>query len=116
MEKIWAPWRSHTSMQEGYNKWECLFCGLSESKNDIENLIINRSQYCFTVMNLYPYNSGHLMVAPYRHTAEFENLTTDEMMNINIEVQIAVKVLKEIYNPEGFNIGLNLGQAAGAGP
>lgn len=115
MEKIWAPWRSHDRMQEGYEKWDCLFCGIASSKEDRKNLVLARSEHSITIMNLYPYNSGHVMVAPYRHTAEFETLTTEEILDIGRAVQKAVSVLKRIYHPNGFNIGFNLGEAAGAG-
>ncbi len=115
MNRIWAPWRSHDLMEAGYKKWDCLFCGLQTSEDYKSDLIIDKSDLCFTVMNLYPYNTGHLMVAPYRHTALFESLSPEELASMNAALQKAVSVLKEIYNPDGFNIGLNLGKPAGAG-
>ncbi len=115
MKKIWAPWRSHSSMESGYKKWKCLFCGLWSSEEDCENLVLDRGEHSLTLMNLYPYNSGHLMVAPCRHTAEYETLTETEITEINKSIQKAIVILKKIYKPDGLNLGLNLGQAAGAG-
>ena len=115
MDKIWAPWRSHDLMSAGYKKWDCLFCGLKDCEDKAENLILDMCEECFTVMNLYPYNTGHIMIAPYRHTALFESLSTKEFESINQSLQKVIKILKKVYNPDGFNIGLNLGQSAGAG-
>ena len=115
MNKLWAPWRSHDLMEKGYKKWDCLFCGLKTCENKEDNLILNMADMCFTVMNLYPYNTGHIMIAPYRHTAQFESLMPEELKSINNELQQAVTILKKVYNPDGFNIGINLGTAAGAG-
>ena len=115
MEKIWAPWRSHDIMEAGYKKWDCLFCGLNSSKDERQNLIICKNEHSFVVMNLFPYNVGHVMIAPYRHTAAFELLINDELKCINMSLQKMIAVLKKVYNPDGFNIGMNLGRAAGAG-
>jgi ATP adenylyltransferase len=80
-----------------------------------DNLLIGKRKYTFTVLNLYPYNNGHLMVVPYRHTDDFITLTNQENLEIMEELQKVSLALKEIYNPEGFNIGANLGRVSGAG-
>ncbi len=115
MTKIWAPWRSHDLLEVGYKKWDCLFCGLRDSEDDEKNLILERSSHSLCVMNLYPYNNGHIMIAPYRHTALFEDLSLEELSDMNLMTQRWIKLLKKLYSPDGFNIGMNLGTAAGAG-
>ena len=88
------------------------------SQNTIENpesLIINKGVNTFTVLNLFPYNNGHLMIIPYKHTSELEALSQSENIEIMDKLQMALKALKLVYNPEGFNFGANLGKASGAG-
>ncbi len=82
---------------------------------ELSNLIIDRGPLTFTVLNLYPYNNGHLMIVPYRHTSEFISLTDEENIEIMKKMRTAHNALLEILHPEGFNIGLNLGRGAGAG-
>ena len=115
LEKIWAPWRAHELIAEGYKKWDCLFCGLKESNEDEKNLILDRGETCFCVMNLFPYNNGHLMVAPYRHLSSFEELLPNELSEMTSMIQKEISILKKLYNPNGFNVGMNIGTAAGAG-
>ncbi len=117
MENLWAPWRTEyihcITNQKG--KKGCLFCLLKRSRADAKNLILYRGNLSFIVMNRYPYNSGHLMVAPYRHIANFELLTTAEGEEIIKLLQQSLRVLKKEFHPHGFNIGANLGAVAGAG-
>lgn len=115
MDKIWAPWRSHDRLVTGYKKWDCLFCGVSKSEEDEKNLLLERGKLCFCMMNLFPYNNGHIMIAPLRHTSKFEELTKEELLEIGQMTQRWIKLLTELYSPDGFNIGMNLGVAAGAG-
>ncbi|HET9528468.1 MAG TPA: HIT domain-containing protein [Pyrinomonadaceae bacterium] len=93
-----------------------MFCRIArESEHDEENLVLHRGQHAYVVLNLFPYISGHLMVVPYLHTAEFDSTPkeiTDEMMDLTKRAQGA---LREAYSPAGFNVGMNLGAAAGAG-
>jgi ATP adenylyltransferase len=94
---------------------ECLFCELPRQNRDAENLLLQRGRNAFVMLNLYPYNTGHVMVAPYEHTADFANLlpeTGAEMLQLT---QQAVGALKQEYQPDGFNIGMNLGRVSGAG-
>ena len=113
MKVIWAPWRiEYIRMKKPAG---CILCDKPQQNNDKENLILYRGKYNFIMMNAYPYNPGHLMIAPYRHIARLEDFNPDELHD-HIEVlTIANKVLREVINPDGFNIGINLGKVAGAG-
>ena len=118
MEKLWSPWR--TEYIDSFKKKEksdaCIFCDLAKEKVDNNTcLVIEKGTLTFTVLNLYPYNNGHLMVVPYRHTSDFTSLNTDENVECIEKLQIALKALKMVYKPDGFNIGLNLGRVSGAG-
>jgi ATP adenylyltransferase len=95
----------------------CIFCDLPalDPGADSESLIVARGDLAFVILNKFPYNSGHLMVAPYRHTAEFEALDAAEHAEIAALTARVVEALKAVYTPEGFNIGFNLGRAGGAG-
>ena len=114
MEYLWTPWRS-TYMKEKKDKTKCIFCEATAGVEDAENLVVHRGQFCFVILNRYPYTSGHLMVAPYRHVSRLtavDEATTAEMMQL---VREAETVLQETYSPDGLNLGMNLGEAAGAG-
>jgi ATP adenylyltransferase len=118
MDKLWSPWRSQyiDSFKNENEKDECVFCEMiNEDPEDLTNLIIDKGPLTFTVLNLYPYNNGHLMVVPYRHTSEFISLTREENLEIMEKMRAAYDALKETLHPGGFNMGLNLGRAAGAG-
>jgi ATP adenylyltransferase len=118
MNKLWSPWRSEyiDSFKNDEESKGCIFC--EAAKQDIEdltNLLVNKGNLTFTLLNLYPYNNGHLMVVPFRHTEDFFSLTTKENEEIMGKIQLACRALKKVLKPEGFNVGLNLGKAAGAG-
>ena len=114
MQRLWAPWRSKY-IQTVDEKPECIFCEKAKSKNDRKNLVLKRGKYCFVILNIYPYNNGHLMVAPYRHISQIYQLKKCEIIEIfQFLKQYQIK-LKEKLNPDGFNIGLNIGRVAGAG-
>ncbi len=114
MDQLWAPWRMTYIAKEGKPEG-CPFCTKPAETRDRENLILHRGHSCFVVMNLFPYNNGHLMVIPYRHTADFTSLTTGEQSETMQLTQHCVRVLGETFRPEGFNLGMNLGHCAGAG-
>ncbi len=114
MKVIWAPWRLRYIEQARSSK-DCIFCLKPSEKRDFENFILSRSKTCFTIMNIFPYTNGHLMVAPYRHTADFGELTDSETLDLMENVNHCMRILKRALQPEGFNIGLNLGKIAGAG-
>jgi ATP adenylyltransferase len=113
MEHIWAPWRIEyilTEKPEG-----CILCDKPKEDKDVENYILYRGDKNFVIMNSYPYNPGHLLVSPYRHVSRLEEMT-DEERNEHFEmVSRCIRVLREAYNPGGFNIGANMGKVAGAG-
>ncbi|GBC91003.1 AP-4-A phosphorylase [bacterium HR14] len=115
-ERLWAPWRLQYVSNAGKTAGEgCIFCTKPAEQQDAENLILWRSTYCFALLNLYPYTSGHTMVAPYRHTADIADLTPDESLDLWQLMQKCVRAIQQVYKPDGFNIGFNLGRAAGAG-
>jgi ATP adenylyltransferase len=114
MEYLWTPWRS-TYMKEKKDKAKCIFCEAAASAQDAQNLVVYRGESCFVLLNRYPYTSGHLMIAPYRHVSRLtavDEATTAEMMRF---VRLAETALQEAYSPDGLNLGMNLGEAAGAG-
>ncbi len=114
MDRIWAPWRMQYI--EKADKIEgCIFCVFPARTNDRENLLLYRAEKCFIMLNNFPYNPGHLMVAPYKHTADMYALDDEELLNIQKTIRYAVKLLSEVMQPEGFNLGVNLGRVAGAG-
>mgnify|MGYP000945574551 FL=1 len=112
MEQIWAPWRS--VYIGGEHGGSCIFCDKLESGQDDANLVLLRGEKTFVMMNLYPYNNGHLLIAPKRHVGEIEDLTGEEMMELFKMTQAMVKALRA-FKPEGFNVGANIGRVAGAG-
>lgn len=113
MKRLWAPWRMEYIL--GEKEDECIFCTKPKEDNDKKNLILFRGEYNYVIMNLYPYNNGHLMVVPYRHTSEIIGINGEEMDENGRLVQRCVEVLKGSFSPEGYNIGMNLETAAGAG-
>jgi ATP adenylyltransferase len=116
MERLWAPWRMEYigSAQEGEDQG-CLFCEKPKEGDDEKALILARTELSFAMLNKYPYNSGHLMIAPFRHVGEVEELENEESLDMQRLLQRCVKALKEAMQPDGFNIGMNLGRVAGAG-
>jgi ATP adenylyltransferase len=93
----------------------CLFCRVREEDRDESNLVLARSAHSLLMLNAYPYTNGHLMAVPYRHTSEFTSLSPEEMQDVMALVQAGIRALTAVYHPQGFNVGLNLGSAAGAG-
>ena len=114
MEKLWAPWLMTYIKQAKKNKG-CLFCKKLKEAKDEENYILVRSKLAFVMLNIFPYNSGHLMIVPIRHVGEVEDLKTKESREMISLLQKSIKAIKRAYQPEGFNIGMNLGRTAGAG-
>ena len=112
-KQLWAPWRIKYILKEKPDG--CVFCEKLNDNNDKDNYILERGKDSFTIMNIYPYNNGHLMIVPNRHIAEIEQLTVNEMSEMMELVSRAVKALKKSMNPEGFNMGANIGRIAGAG-
>ncbi len=118
MEKLWSPWRSQyiDSFKNSDKPNTCVLCELSKlHAEDPKNLLVDKGKLTFTVLNLYPYNNGHLMIVPYRHTDDFQSFTKEENQEIMAKLQTAQKALAIVYGPHGYNLGLNLGKVSGAG-
>lgn len=110
---LWAPWR--IGYIAGKKEKGCLFCRVKRERKDKGNYILFRGKYCFIMLNTFPYNNGHLMIAPFRHIKEPSQLKEEETIELWRLVTLSIKLLKDVLKPEGFNMGLNLGKIAGAG-
>jgi ATP adenylyltransferase len=120
VERLWTPWRRafvESAGAVGDAAPACFLCTLpaADPARDREHLLVHRGQRAYVLLNRYPYNSGHVMVAPYRHTGDFAGLDPDTANALTALAQQAVSALERAYRPEAFNVGLNLGRAAGAG-
>ena len=113
IQPMWAPWRLEYILSK--KGPECIFCEKPKEDRDRENLILFRGSLGYVIMNLYPYNNGHLMVVPYRHIFSLTELASEELLELMKMVQHSVSSLKAVFRPEGFNIGVNIGKVAGAG-
>ena len=114
MERLWSPWRSQYVSSAGEDDG-CIFCDHPQQHDDDKTGVLYRGQQVFVVLNVFPYNSGHVMVAPFRHVGELEDLSADERRELMEVTTQTVAVLREAMSPHGFNVGLNLGRVAGAG-
>ena len=113
MERIWSPWRhSYVTRTEDANP--CVFCA-ALSTDSGRQLVVHEGQLAYVILNLYPYNAGHLMVVPRRHVGTLALLERDELTEMALLTQLSEKVLTEAFQPQGINIGMNLGRPAGAG-
>lgn len=115
MERLWSPWR--LAYVTGSKASGCVFCEAVELSSDParEGLVLVRGRVSYVILNLYPYNNGHLMVVPNRHVGSFAAATADELSELMRFTRDAEIALNEAYQPQGINIGVNLGRAAGAG-
>jgi ATP adenylyltransferase len=113
MKKIWAPWRMDYILEK--KDQGCFLCGGLSEKKDGDNLILYRGKLAFVIMNRFPYNNGHLMVVPKRHCIDLDELNGKEGQELFYLMQVSIRVLRSSLSPHGFNVGLNLGKAAGAG-
>jgi len=113
MERLWAPWRIEYIQRA--KESGCILCQKPGENDDHANFILYRGENNFVILNAFPYNPGHLMIAPYRHTASLQDLTDDEAMEHFSLVKKSLAVLKQVLKPDGFNVGLNVGKSAGAG-
>ncbi len=114
-QPIWAPWRIEYILSE--KPKTCIFCDFpaAPERDDRKNLVVHRSARSFSVLNRFPYNSGHLMVIPRAHVQDLEALSGEDWDDVQSELRLAVSVVRAVYRPEGMNVGMNLGRAAGAG-
>ncbi len=113
MDYLWAPWRFQYIQQE--KPQGCILCDKPRADRDRENYILFRGKLNFIMLNAYPYNPGHLLIAPYRHTADITTLTAEERAEHMDLICRGVEVLRDVVKPAGFNFGANLGRVAGAG-
>ena len=114
MDQLWSPWR-YRYVTKGDPPAGCIFCRMAAEDNDEKNLVLLRGRFHFAVLNLFPYTSGHLMIVPYAHTASLEGMAHEALSEMMELVQRFETVLKAFYKPQGLNIGMNLGECAGAG-
>ncbi len=117
MKRLYSPWRSAyiASFTQPKKRKQCLFCRIAKESKDEQDLVVWRGRHCYLVMNLFPYNSGHLMVVPYKHTAELSTLSDEVNAEIMQAAVLAIEALRKVSGSQGFNFGANLGRAAGAG-
>ncbi len=119
MQQMWSPWRAQHVKRASTDALDdedrSLFARLADEDNDEENLILWRGNDVFVILNRYPYNNGHLMIVPYREVAAYEDLTPDEQVEIAFTLARCLRWIRSALNPDGFNVGMNLGAAAGAG-
>jgi ATP adenylyltransferase len=113
MRQLWAPWRLEY-IQQADDDQGCIFCRAVED-SDEGGLVVHRGERAVVLLNKYPYASGHLMVAPLRHTGDLEALAADEALEIHVLGTRALAVLRDTMSPQGFNLGWNIGRIAGAG-
>ena len=116
MERLWTPWRrAYLDADASRSAEECFLCAAAAAEDDKGHLILWRGSNVFALLNLYPYNSGHLMVAPYLHTGDLARLDRHIAAELMHATQRSVDALQRAYQPDAFNIGMNLGKPAGAG-
>ena len=127
MQHLWSPWRMAYLRKDDKDTGDklqatgklstagCIFCDKPAEERDTENLIVRRGHRAFVILNLYPYNNGHMMVVPYAHVPSLEQLDTPTLTEIMVLVNEGLGALRVVYNPQAFNLGVNIGEAAGAG-
>ena len=114
MDQLWSPWR-YQYVQRAHAAEGCIFCQKAESRNDAEDLLVFRGKHNYIVLNLYPYTAGHMMVVPYEHVATLEAASPGTLEEMILLARDGQRHLRVIYGSPGFNIGMNLGESAGAG-
>jgi len=114
MDHLWSPWRYKYVSTAGPSA-SCIFCSRTQEAKDEENLIIHRGARTFVLLNLYPYTSGHLMIAPYAHVATLADSDEETAVELMLETRRAQRILGSVYRAPGFNLGMNIGSCAGAG-
>ena len=112
-ERLWAPWR--LEYIKGPKPDECIFCTGPAARDDAGRYIVRRGEHVFAMLNAFPYNNGHLMVSPYEHAPSIEKLGDEVLLELMKLTQRSLGALREVYEPEGFNVGVNQGKVAGAG-
>jgi ATP adenylyltransferase len=116
MDRLWTPWRyAYIKTADDTAAEGCIFCEKSKAGDDAANYIVHRAQHCFVILNAFPYTNGHVMVVPYDHVDQLRKLPGDAASDLMAVSQRMEDVLHELYRPEGINLGMNIGRAAGAG-
>lgn len=117
MERLWAPWRLQYILDENGKdkKYNCIFCDIPKEEPSKENLLLYKTPHSSVIINKFPYNNGHILVSPIKHTDNLEDLNDIESSDLFNTLKISTGIIKKAYNPEGVNIGMNLGESAGAG-
>ena len=115
MEFVWSPWRYDYMASIGKKTTSCVFCIGEDPSQDASRLVLYRGSLNFVILNLFPYTSGHFMVAPLVHTARFDEARSEQLAEMMELAQRGMRALATLYRPEGFNMGMNLGHCAGAG-
>lgn len=113
MKRLWSPWRLEYILSEKGE--ECIFCEKIADSDDRANYILHRGEKCYVMLNRYPYNNGHLMIIPYQHVPSPEQLEENVLTEMMLMVNRGLEALRRAMDPDGFNVGINIGKAAGAG-
>jgi ATP adenylyltransferase len=114
MDRLWTPWR-YQYIQAASPKNDCVFCAKLNENRDADNYVVFRAERNAVLLNLYPYTNGHLMVVPYEHVATLEDAASETLMEMMRLTQESERHLRRLYKPEGINLGMNIGECAGAG-
>src|SRR5215469_15827017 len=114
MDHLFTPWR-YAYITNAEKMPECLFCAKARETDDAKALIVHRGEHCFVMLNAFPYTSGHVMIAPYEHIDQLQKLAPTGAQEMMALTQKLEGILRELYSPDGLNLGMNLGKAAGAG-
>jgi ATP adenylyltransferase len=114
MDYLWTPWR-YAFVTQAEKMQGCLFCNKAAEKDDAKALIVHRGKHCYVILNAFPYTSGHVMVVPYQHLDEFHKLSDEAAVEMTMLTRKIEGVLRRLYSPDGINLGMNIGKAAGAG-
>jgi ATP adenylyltransferase len=115
MEYIFTPWRYQYVSTVDNRKTGCIFCEKVTEDNDRDNLVVFRDEHCFAILNLFPYSSGHVMIAPYKHSGTIEDLDPETLTCMMALGKRCMKAIRDAFDPDGFNIGINIARVAGAG-
>ena len=115
MDRLWTPWRYQYVSSPKQGSEGCIFCAKPAENEDRDNLLVYRARHNYIILNLFPYTSGHLMVAPYAHVATLEEAGSETIAELMVLTRKAEMVLRQVYRPHGLNLGMNIGSAAGAG-
>jgi len=115
MDRLWTPWRYSYITKAGGESAACIFCDKARPGADRENLVVHRGRLGYVLLNLFPYTNGHLMIAPYQHVDSLAACSEEAALEMMLLARRAETVLRTVYRPQGLNLGMNLGECAGAG-